>query len=503
MKLLIVDDDDQIREGMTYGIQWDTLGIQQVESCKNGREALDVLQREYFDIVITDISMPVFDGVQLMQEVRKTNTETAFILISGYKEFEYVKAGLTYGAEDYILKPIHLDELIKIVMSTIKKIESRQTDQHNRVLVDNMERKNRLQEVIGGKEKNVQTIKEILQENGITEKVNMLLCALLKLEDNRASEEMKTHITAYAAEWLAGYSYCIWETEKRELFLIVNTPDSALRILHLQQRLQKMLQDMNEGQSLCCSMGISEIGNPEDLSELYRNAGIAFQEQWFVGIGKTMFCKDVEKRRQHAFGIEQLNEQMKNYVEEGNRQELEKFLKECEQEFVLCPKNEVCDLVIKNLMYVVQKIEKTDLRVEAMEKAYVDTSYEEVMANWRQRISEIFQSLHENREYSKEIRQALQYIKKHYMEKIAVEDVAEQLELSAGYFSRMFKQQTGTTFLKYLNNYRIEKAKTLLLTTNLKVYEVGEQVGISDYFYFTQLFRSITGTSPKKIRNEK
>ena len=86
MRMLIVDDDDQIREGMMYGIQWENLGIEQVDGCKNGGEALALLDAQKYDLVITDISMPVMSGIELMKAVRERNEETHFILISGYQE---------------------------------------------------------------------------------------------------------------------------------------------------------------------------------------------------------------------------------------------------------------------------------------------------------------------------------------------------------------------------------------------------------------------------------
>ena len=165
MKLLIVDDEDQIREGMTYGIQWETLGIGETACCKNGKEALELLNHTFFDIVVTDISMPVLDGIELMKEVRKTNDETAFILISGYRDFEYAKAGITYGAEGYILKPVHLDELIEIVTATMKKIKTRRDDLGNRNLVDKIEKKKLLQKALDGSITEPRKIRDILQKN--------------------------------------------------------------------------------------------------------------------------------------------------------------------------------------------------------------------------------------------------------------------------------------------------------------------------------------------------
>ena len=94
----------------------------------------------------------------------------------------------------------------------------------------------------------------------------------------------------------------------------------------------------------------------------------------------------------------------------------------------------------------------------------------------------------------------MEYIAGHYMEKITTEDLAEHLEISSGHFSRLFKKQVGVSFVKYLNQYRMDQAEELLRNTNLKVYEVAERVGIPDYIYFTQVFRSIKGMVPTDIR---
>ena len=119
---------------MAYGIQWDNLGIDQVECCRNGKEALDILMQGRYELVITDISMPVLSGIELMKLVKEKLPDIHFILISGYKEFEYAQAGVRYGADDYILKPVHLDELIDTVTNVIRKIEQQQEDTKNRAV---------------------------------------------------------------------------------------------------------------------------------------------------------------------------------------------------------------------------------------------------------------------------------------------------------------------------------------------------------------------------------
>lgn len=498
MKLLIVDDEDQIREGMTYGIQWETLGIGETACCKNGKEALELLNHTFFDIVVTDISMPVLDGIELMKEVRKTNDETAFILISGYRDFEYAKAGITYGAEGYILKPVHLDELIEIVTATMKKIKTRRDDLGNRNLVDKIEKKKLLQKALDGSITEPRKIRDILQKNGMEERIYMLVCALVRAETKKEQENTYETVVARAVECLAGYSYCIYEADKQNYILIINTPDSALRLLHLQNALQRMLLGVNYSGKKDFSMGISEPGSPVKLPDLYAQTWEAYEEQWFVGRGRAMLFGAHCGRKEKSALIKNGNEQILEGIRGGDLGTLEQVLDACTRELSGCSKAFVCDFVMKNMLYLMQSLGKANMELDPKWQSYVDQSFEETIKNWKVFVLSVFEYYNESTRYTKEVYQALQYIRSHYMEKISLDGVAERLGLSAGYFGRVFKQQTGETFLKYLNRYRIDKAVELLETTNLKVYEVGEKVGITDYSYFTQLYRSVKGVSPKK-----
>ena len=223
MKLMIVDDDDQIREGMAYGIQWDNFGIVKVICLKNGKEALQHLEEEYFDIVITDISMPVMSGVDLMREARSRYQDISFILISGYKEFEYAQAGIQYGAEGYILKPIHLNELVELVSKVIKKIEERKDIAENQSLVEELEKDQIMRQILRGEMTDNNRISGYLCEKGGFSARHLLLgavvkddCKLYRLETD---SNVKGIIRNKMTEYLAGYTYMFFQLDGNEGFL--------------------------------------------------------------------------------------------------------------------------------------------------------------------------------------------------------------------------------------------------------------------------------------------
>ena len=129
MKLMIVDDNRQVREGIRYGIEWDKYGFTEVTDYADGAQAARKLTAEKPDIIIADIRMPDMDGLELLEVVRKNLDNCRYILLSAYSEFEYAQKAIRLGADDYILKPVKPDKLIDIVMKNARELSSRIEEQ--------------------------------------------------------------------------------------------------------------------------------------------------------------------------------------------------------------------------------------------------------------------------------------------------------------------------------------------------------------------------------------
>lgn len=505
MRLMIIDDDDQIRDGMAYGIQWDNLGIDQVECCRNGKEALDILMQGGYELVITDISMPVLSGIELMKLVKEKLPDIHFILISGYKEFEYAQAGVRYGADDYILKPIHLDELIDTVTNVIRKIERQQEDTKNRAVQERAEKERLMKQIIQGQITDERTIRNILKEGCGFPRIDALIGAAVR----RSHQEFRWEyggedwelFNKKVTEHLAGYTYTGTILNEREMFWLIDVPDSTLRIFHLQQQIRKMLDDINRRcEQNSFSIGISEAGYPKDIPHLYACAEKALEGQWFTEKGRCLFYQDCFGGCQKEIQTEEWNQEILQYIKEGNQEKLKKCLDNIGEQLMQCRKASVQEFFFQNMMYVTRKFERVTLSQEIRRQMDTSESFAECMEIWTVFLQEVIQRYTVSKKYSREIWSALEYIAGHYMEKITTEDLAEHLEISSGHFSRLFKKQVGVSFVKYLNQYRMDQAEELLRNTNLKVYEVAERVGIPDYIYFTQVFRSIKGMVPTDIR---
>jgi len=122
INLLIVDDEPIITQGLRYTIPWDTYGIKVIGEAEDGEEALEILRKQQVDIVLTDVRMPVMDGIELARTINEQMPRTRVIIISGYDEFEYAREAIRFGVKDYLLKPVDIDELLERVNSLKREI---------------------------------------------------------------------------------------------------------------------------------------------------------------------------------------------------------------------------------------------------------------------------------------------------------------------------------------------------------------------------------------------
>ena len=131
-KVMLVEDEDFILQGLENIIDWEELDLSIIHKAHNGQEALNMQEEERADIIVTDVCMPLMDGLQLLEKVRETDPEARFIILTGYNEFEYARAAIRMDVEDYILKPIDEEELIKALKNCVlrlQKIEAQRTEQ--------------------------------------------------------------------------------------------------------------------------------------------------------------------------------------------------------------------------------------------------------------------------------------------------------------------------------------------------------------------------------------
>lgn len=506
MRLMIVDDDRQIREGITYGIEWRNLGIDHVECFKNGMEALAAFQKDFFDIVLTDISMPGMSGIELMKEIKKLSAMTAVVLISGYEEFEYARVAIKYGAQDYILKPIHLDKVTDI----IQEITTREIDNRKIHYIAREAEKTKGFQILLNRWK---------KENGILpEEIQKYLvntCSFadsgpfleVLIEDDQksgcfADSTVEKGIRQKITEIYAGHKHCIISIDNNRELLVIHSPASAMYFFYLQNMGQRLKTEINTEPMRDHSLSVSSAG-PFAIGELFNgyNRCLQLMELRYFHGGNQFFSAngqpDVSADREV---LETNFEQMTKKFDRLQINELQELCRKTEEQFRLLGREEVVNYVFLQLREVCSRSLAEERPEELIKKLRQCETFADTMQFWVQKLEEIKGKMEGTDGLSKEMREAILFIQRNYEKRITTEDVAEYLNISSGHLSRLFRKELNESPKRYINLYRIRIAENLLRTTNMKIYEVADRVGIADYKYFAQVFKSITGVKPLDIR---
>lgn len=530
MRLMVVDDDKQIREGITYGIQWENLGIDEAVCFKDGFDALAGMKAGLFDVALLDISMPGMTGIELLQELKRLDARIAVILISGYEEFEYARMGMRHGALDYISKPIHLDELTKTVLAVVEKCRKERGDAG---IVEVAGRNGFMQRLFQGMVLSSEEVRRFLTEECGFPKTGVYMGVLLRSDSPDGlflDEECAGKVVQAMTESLGGFLHRYFQVGKEEMYLLVHTADSALYLFNLRVQVRRMLEKMNAelGKGRGLSAAIVCPLDAAGLAGSYGRASALLERTFFEGPGCCLeeaggdFQDGMKKglRGRECRGEEKTSGPGIKDAGESGVEKLARLHGQCMQRFHLfdvkgledwqdavrkemyrCTKEDVHNFIKVNAAELLHEY-KVSGQGCRWEELYRASYFTEMFPVWRECLVKLKEEVDETCGYSKEVQRVINYVKEHYAERIGVEQLADAMELSAGHLSRLFKAQTGISLKKYINKVRIEQALYLLKNTNMKVYEVAERVGIPDYLYFSQVFKHETAKTPMEVRKE-
>lgn len=500
MKLLIVDDDYQIREGMRYGIKWNELGITEVETCANGLEAMHVVVNKMPDIIVADIQMPGMNGLEMIAKIREKDTRTKVIFISAYSEFEYCRKALVLGANDYVLKPIQMDEFLDVIKKNVTELneEKERNIRFRKAVVGQMAR----DIYIAPADINTEEFATELRKEYPILKSDYFITILFHLDKNRITDEEKKEVIESLKDYMEEKIVLLIESESL-CWGISEGNNSALVTFYLQNRIKQRLGKWNEiyeGKYGSISAGISQSHIGKDIKIGLIQAQYAIKKLFYQEKGMAMLyisdeatenkeSENALKEIRHENHLEYKKEYLENYLNRAkenfiDKNQFKKYLLEFYRKY---SKGYTWELEITHLE---SKLNHLDYARDCIE--LIDAALENKM-DYLKEMGE--------KKYSHTVMLAEEYIRKHFCEPITAVDVAMTVEKSPNYFSSTFKKETGKSFTRYLNDLRLERAKWLLLHTNQQVSEICGQVGYTDYIYFSQLFKQRYGCSASKLRN--
>lgn len=522
-KVLIVDDEFRIGILIKKLIHWDELGMECQDVLDNGEKAFEVIKKSRPDIVITDVRMPKITGLDLLKMVRDEGIQSQFIIISGYKEFEYARQAMSFGVEFYVLKPVNENDLndnLKKIKEKLylqahqesAKVEmQKKVDESNKII-----RRAFMKKIIEEKESE-------LEDEGICldgEKIRGIDIKLDCMDLNHFdSEEEKVLIKKVCniIETVLGEeaklkNFLIYEKKSMHIYCLLNYDEIQQKeVRNTVGELLLKIKDYLMGYDLYeVTIGIGgEKNTIEDarlsLSESYR----AVCNRMFLGIGRFIYMDHMPESLTGEI-INRYMENKSNITESIEGVNKEKLLESISNIFAEPMKEaveaseyfEVAEMLIECFFKEINKEEffgsEGKLKIQC-QHCFKLTGLQELLKKKLGEYIDILQE-QENGKNAKPIRLAKQYVEEHYREKILLEDVAKVVDLNPVYFSVIFKEKTGMNFSAYLIYIRMEKAKKMLRSSNETIAAIGDAVGYSDQKYFSQLFKKSVGIKPTIYR---
>ena len=533
-KVLLVDDEALIREAISENIQWEEMGFSFMGACENGRQAMEAIEKEQPDLLLTDINMPFVDGMELTKFVYENYPDTKVIIISGFDEFEYAKNAVKYQVLEYILKPITPMEFLETLQRVKKMFDERRESQRDMKKIRSAYvsslpalQARYLHNLLSGTA-DYSKIIEKQEELQLQLKANCYNTALVEGDDltpftmqyaNVKDELALFAIYNIAAEIVAEEKCGITFQNMEEKTVIIFMGESK-KILKEQMGaiLQRISKSVEEFLKIPTTIAVGKtVFGVENLADSFGKTQSAMEYKFMLGGNQIIEAEEYEEIRNSAkrMDIFEWASRIATAIRTNKECEIvsrtQEFISQIKMSYV--NKNRSIVYVQNLLLSVINLLDMTEEleeQVYSKERAFVNEIYDfgnldEITCS----LVEIFNiiskgMMHQRDSYGRrQALLALEYIDEHYADSsVTLNSVCNALAMSTSYFSSVFKNHTGETFIEALTKKRIEKARVLLEQTNKKTYEIAERVGYSDAHYFSITFKKITGKTPTEYAKE-
>lgn len=485
-RVMLVDDEPTAVNLLKTIIEKKCNNYEVTAVAGHGKEALELLEKQVPDLIITDIQMPVMNGLTLLGAVKEKYPEVMSVIVSGYQEFQYAQEAIRQGASEYILKPIVPSELVVILGRIEETLKQKYYKGRNQLM-------HRMVNDLCVDEKQLRRYFQSEKYYGAIARLNGLPTRFAE----RASKEVFSDIN----EWMIVYG----RDDHEALYLC---PEEILFGNDYVKMIKRQIGKEQPEAAYVTSVifqkpiEVSEIGKL--VKELYRKLDSSI----VLGKSQTIIIEEESQFRQEK------GDQNFEYLQEleylAKNQKYDRLKKEIERLILKWGKEENPQMWlesrIRQICYMLQRydIGNTDYREceFLMDEAFSNAETIEQLVNYvldiifKEEMDDGNMMKSSPEEYFQSIKD---YIRKHMAEPLSMQMVSTDMGISQSYLSRMFRKYEDTTFSTYLTMLRMEKAKKMLASGE-KVYikEVAEQLGYKDQFYFSRIFSSYTGMCPSE-----
>ncbi|WP_017212924.1 response regulator transcription factor [Clostridium beijerinckii] len=505
MKILIVEDEINAREGLGNLLGKINKNYIVCGKASDGEQGF-LLAKEYKpDLIFTDIEMPKINGLDMLQKIKDCGQDPYIIILSGYSDFKYAQKGIKLGVNEYLLKPITYTALKNTMEDIEKKLNL--SKEKDALLEEGILKEEILGQVLLNKGQNLEHFYKII-ESKVKQNENIYVVNLHLRDkyENKVELIIKEIYEAMKNYNIVNFYYSILK-EYSYLPILVITKTPYLEFIKMLKH--KILFSLRQKGFLNTTISIINLDELSEIKSSFKK--LQGLSRWPISFGnnEVIYEELISKLKINRCNYPR---EIEKEVVRAIKNNDQKKLADINKRFISYLKENIydpCEIIDVSSKYIfsiltASKSYNSNLYTEFNNEGVLDSiknsfTFDEL----KERLNYVIRKMCERNDEGTKVnslivRKAINYIKEYYSDKISLEEIASGMNITPEYLSRLFTKELGKSFSDYLKEFRIHKAKELLGSNKLKIYEIAEKVGYSDSKYFCKVFKESTGMSPKE-----
>lgn len=511
--ILIIDDEELICRGLKSMIERSSHNdINKVQTISNTEKVQELVAKFQPDIIITDIRMPQMSGLDIIKNISKLNKNIKFIVLSGYDDFNYVKEAFKLGVQDYLLKPVTIDELRDVLNKIINIIKEEQqikisqenkTHQYMEAILEN-----KLNKLFSGSQLSEENIKDTFKELKIVFQYKFFSVSALNINegisDSKNLENIRLCLDKVMEKLINKTEIAIFYLyDLNNNLVFIFNHSNEIKIGQLKEYLVMLMSSLKESMNLQCISSISDIGSDiKSIITSHLEAMEALTYRLVYELNEVIEYSEIKDKCSMEDSYLRQLDRLKEYVINYNTINISNLIDE------LFSKNNLKDINIKSIVRLYNKTITKIYEVAEEENIiiFIDkpfssfNSLSDLKIHLKTLIFD-FISLLKKRGSEKSISDVVKkYVNENYSKDIDMAVVSNMVSLSYTHFSKIFKDESGMNFSDYLTKVRMEKALEMVSNPVNKINDISKSVSYNNPKHFTRAFKNYFGFSPSEYR---
>lgn len=511
IKLLIVDDQKQVRKGLINTVNWNRLGYEVVTDVGSAEEAIEVIEETTVEVVLTDIVMLEMDGLNLVDYIKKHDMKIKTVILSAYQDFKYAKEAIHLDVEAYLTKPVDFNELYKTFTNIGEQIQEEEKIENKYKQLTEIKKKEMISELLFENYSKLMEAHEYYELFGM-DFLHLYFQVLILRFINAINDEMAEYVDKIQNIINETFDKCyVYPINESEYVILVA---STLEVNDIYDRLSTLIILEKEINNMIIHTGIGNLYHDyKNISTSYKEALEALNLSGVYRINHIQHIKDINENGKNPLYVisKKQKTELLSYLIQNDNEKLLAFIKKILNENIEVKSLDMksyCKMCVE-ILFVVSSFLSENYETDTIDSVAIDfkdifneISIIQIEAYLLEKVKDILFSVRslKMKESHFLVNKIKDYINNNYFDELSLYAIAEKFYVHHTHLCRIFKDKTGTNFVDYVTEVRINRATELLTDYSLKVYNVGSLVGFKDPKYFSKRFKEYKGMTPSQYR---